>query len=310
METIVARIEIDWLETFIAVAEQSSFSQASRFVHRSQSRISAQIAELELALGAVLFDRRHRPIELTDAGETFLDYARTSMREIAHGSDAVASLTGVLRGRVVLGCHASISAGFLPNLLKQFTGAYPQIQVELSEDTTAGIGDSLAAGRTHLAIRSMASNLPEGLTAQPLWREPYAVVVRANSPIATLPLPLSPRVLEKEELVVIARPESGVEPDTAQVLQHWSLAPQISWRTEQPQTLANLIKAGLGTGLINVLAMEVCETTGLEILPVGDANDGRVLGLWRDPTRYLSSAARALHDAILAAPIPAIAIAL
>lgn len=295
----------DWLETFVAVAEHGSFSEAALAIHRSQSRVSAHVAALEQALGAPLFDRRHRPVELTDAGEVFLSHARGALLSLEQGAAAIDSLTGVLRGRVVLGSHPSISAGFLPGVLKEFSAAHPQVRVELSEDTTTALTHDLAVGKLHLAIRSTsAGTAPPGLVSQPLWREPYVAVVPRAHLLARTPPPLPPEALSRMPLIVIARPGSGLDPDTAGVLGAWNLTPDVAWQTEQPQTLANLAKAGLGVGIINRFAMEVSDTTGLAVLQVGDIMEGREVGLWHDPGRYMSSATRALHRALLAAPRP------
>lgn len=296
----------DWLETFVAVADYGSFSGAALAIHRSQSRVSAHVASLEQALGAALFDRRHRPIELTDAGEAFLLHAKEALLCLEQGAAAIDSLTGVRRGRVVLGSHPSISAGFLPPILRGFSEAHPHVRVELSEDTSIALTHSLAIGELHLAIRSTSAGAaPPGLVSQALWREPYVAVVPLDHPFARDKVPLAPAVLSQLPLIVIGRPGAGLDPDTAAVLAAWNLAPDIGWQTEQPQTLANLVKAGLGVGLINAFAMEVSDTTGLAVLQVGDILEGREVGLWHDPARYMSSAARALYRAVLDAPPPA-----
>lgn len=303
----MARIEqTDWLETFVAVADHGSFSEAASVVHRSQSRVSAHVASLERALGAPLIDRRHRPVELTDAGDVFLPYAREVLLVLDKAATAVDSLSGVSRGRVVVGAHPSVSAAFLPAVLREFALDHPQVRVELTEDTSIGLTEALESGIVHLAIRSeTAGNIPPGLRSSPLWRESYVAVVPQTHPLATSPTPLRPVDLSQQSLIVIAEPGSKVDPDTAMALERWGLVPEVAWQTEQPQTLANLVKSGLGVGLINRLAMEVSETSGLALLPVGDVEHGRLVSLWWDPERYMSSAARALSRAIMDAPRPA-----
>ena len=82
----MARVEhIDWLETFVAVVDSGGFSAAAAAVHRSQSRVSAHVAALEQALGVTLFDRRHRPVGLTDAGEAYLPHAREVLAALDRG---------------------------------------------------------------------------------------------------------------------------------------------------------------------------------------------------------------------------------
>lgn len=297
----------DWLKTFVAVADHGSFVRASAAIHRSQSRVSAHIAALEQALGATLFDRRHRPVQLTDAGEALLPFAREILATVEQAVTEVDSLSGVRRGRVALGAHPSISAGFLPHVLSGLVADYPQVQVELSEHTTVGLGESLGNGSLHLAVRSVSSAPPtESLTNEVLWREPYCAVVPAGHPLTTHTPPLTPQALVDKPLILIGRPGQGVDPDTQAVVQRWGL-PGLhpSWQTEQPQTLANLVKVGLGVGVINAFAMEVVDASGLAVIQVGEIADGRVVGLSYDPDRYMSSASQAVRHAILSAPRPA-----
>lgn len=297
----------DWLETFVAVADHGSFSRASKVIHRSQSRVSAHIAALERALDATLFDRRHRPVQLTDAGESLLPHARDILASMDQAVSAIDSLSGIRRGRVVVGAHPSISAGFLPKVLTGLVSDHPQVQVELSEHTTVGLVEALSNGSLHLAIRSVSSTPPtDALVDELLWREPYIAVVPADHPLASQPAPLDPAVLLDQPLVLIGRPGRSVDPDTQAVLQRWGMAHLVpTWQTEQPQTLANLVKVGLGTGVINAFAMEVAETTGLALIQIGDYEDGRVVGLSHDHERYMSSASQAAREAILDAPRPA-----
>ncbi len=290
----------------MAVADHGSFSRAAAAVHRSQSRVSAHVATLERVLGTVLFDRRHRPIELTDAGEALLPHARKVLASLDAAVSAVDSLSGVQRGRVVVGAHPSISAGFLPWVLREVATRQPQIRVELSEATTVGLAEGLGNGSIHLALRSVsATPTTDDLTFDTLWREPYVAVVPEGHPLTVRPAPLPPTALLEHPLILIARPGSSVDPDTFAVLRRWGV-PDVSatWQTEQPQTLANLTKAGLGVGVINAFAMQVSETTGLRIIEVGSNEDGRVDGLTYDPERYMSSATRAVRQAILDAPRP------
>ena len=76
-------MELDWLETFLAVVDRGGFTAASTHVHRSQSRVSAHIAALERELGTRLIDRTRRPATLTAAGRIFAGHARDIIAEVA-----------------------------------------------------------------------------------------------------------------------------------------------------------------------------------------------------------------------------------
>ena len=70
-------MELRIINTFLHIAELRSFSRAARELGYSQSAVSAQIAQLEAELETPLFDRVGKTVRLTDAGQTFLSYART-----------------------------------------------------------------------------------------------------------------------------------------------------------------------------------------------------------------------------------------
>jgi DNA-binding transcriptional LysR family regulator len=303
----VARIEhIDWLETFVAVVDCGGFSAAAASVHRSQSRISAHVAALEQALGVVLLDRRHRPVALTDAGEAYLPHAREVLAALDRGQADLESVAKVARGSVVLGSYPSASAAFLPGVLASFRRSHPQVRVDLTEQSTVGLAEALNSGDVHLALRALAPLADtEGLTCRPLWREPLVAVFPVDHPVARLAHPLPLSVLCEYELVTIGE-NTGQEVmyETNAAFRRCDTPPTIAWQTDQPQTLANFVRAGLGLGVTNALAMQVSDTEGLTTAPVGTLEQGRTVGVFWDPRRYLPRAARVLLAEISAAPIP------
>lgn len=82
-------VELDWLETFLAVVDRGGFTVASAHVHRSQSRVSAHIAALERELGVRLIDRSHRPAAVTSAGRLFAGHARQILAEVGSARSAI-----------------------------------------------------------------------------------------------------------------------------------------------------------------------------------------------------------------------------
>src|SRR5690606_15050189 len=84
----------------------------------------------------------------------------------------------------------------------------------------------------------------------------------------------------------------------------WGVSYEWRYLTQQPQTLINMVREGLGVGLINRLALAISHTEGVVCRQVGDIADGRVVCLWWDTKRSRSAAARKVSDHILAARIP------
>src|SRR5699024_12299758 len=115
--------------------DHGSFSEAARALHRSQSRVSTHVAALERALGGLLIDRTHRPIGPTELGTTFLPHARAVLEALERGVEAVDQHTGTLRGRAVIGCHPSVSAGFLAGVCAAVRAGHPPLGRGLTAHT-------------------------------------------------------------------------------------------------------------------------------------------------------------------------------
>src|SRR5699024_1273796 len=321
------RIEqTDWLETFVAVIDQGSFSAAAHALHRSQSRVSTHVAALERALGGTLIDRSHRPIGPTELGTEFLPHARAVLDALERGAEAVDQHSGTLRGREVVGCHPSVSAGFLPEVLAGIHAEHPHIRIELTELTTPDLIAGIAAGRFHVAIHSLAAEPPsDELQSIELWTERYAAIVPLEHPLAAIAgrhaaesrdLPaagraplvaadqdppaagLDPQIIARHPLIAIARPGADVDPDTGSALRAWGLAIPVAWQTEQPQTVVNLARAGLGVGVLNSLAARISDTDGMAVVPVGTLAEGRRVAVTRDRRTIASPSVDVVFDAI------------
>jgi DNA-binding transcriptional LysR family regulator len=303
----MARVEhIDWLETFVAVVDHGGFSAAALAVHRSQSRVSAHVAALESALGVTLFDRRHRPVALTDAGAAYLPHAREVLCALDSGVAEIEAVNGLTRGTVHLGSYPSASAAFLPGVMRRFTERYPCVKVHLSELTTVELADALNCGDVHLALRALTPlQKTQDLACRPLWREHLVAVVPTGHPLATAPEPLPITALADFPLVTIGgQMGQEVRYETDLAFAEADERPRVAWQTDQPQTLANFVRAGLGVGVTNALAMRISDTTGLHVVEVGSLEQGRAVGVFWDPHRYLPPAAKVMLEMLVDTPAP------
>src|SRR3984893_9779476 len=102
-------MEIHQLRYFVAVAEESSFSQAAAREYVSQPSLSQQIHKLEEELNQLLFDRLPRAVVLTEAGRSLLPYARQILTMMADGRRAVTALEAEVAGRLSVGAIPSIA---------------------------------------------------------------------------------------------------------------------------------------------------------------------------------------------------------
>ena len=126
-------MELRHLATFVAVAEEGSFTRAADRLHVVQSAVSAGVRNLEKELGAMLFDRSTHSVKLTDAGRALLPEALATLAAAQAARDAVDEVRGGLRGTVVLGTMQAqgMRAIDVPGLLAEFRRDHPAVEVQI-----------------------------------------------------------------------------------------------------------------------------------------------------------------------------------
>src|SRR5450432_1274424 len=134
------------LQYAVAVADGLSFRRAAEACGVSQPSLSAQLRELEDALGARLFERDRRRVLLTDAGEALVARARKVLTSAEDLADAGRRLGDPLAGALRIGVIPTISSYLLPDLVRALKREHPRLTVRWTEDKTATLLTSLADG--------------------------------------------------------------------------------------------------------------------------------------------------------------------
>lgn len=179
-------MELRHLEYFVAVAEELSFTRASRRLHVVQSGVSSAIQGLERELGAQLFDRDRHRVALTDAGQALLPEARATLAAAQAAREAVGEARGGLRGTITLGTMLSTGPLDLPELLGRFHASHPDVAVRLrlASAGSAGLARELIAGALDLALVSLPGQPPAGLALHFVTAEPLLLVCPPRHPVA------------------------------------------------------------------------------------------------------------------------------
>ena len=143
-------LDLDLLRTFVAIAETGRFGAAADRVHRTQAAVSLQVRRLEERAQTALFRRRGRVMELTEAGETLLGYAR---RILDLNDAALGALRqGALSGTVRFGTVQDLAETLLPGALRRFSLAHPDVRVTVSVAGSAVLRSDVARGGQDLAF--------------------------------------------------------------------------------------------------------------------------------------------------------------
>lgn len=172
------------LEFAVAVAEEGSFTAAARRCHTVQSALSHQIAKIEEALGARLFERGARQVRPTAAGEVFLHNARATLRAAERLHEEMAQALGTVRGRLHIGQISSLNTVQVPALLRRFGQAHSAVDVHLRTGMSDALLLDLGEGRLDVALVGVGPHvvLPEQRLL--LHEEPLALIAAPGNRFA------------------------------------------------------------------------------------------------------------------------------
>jgi DNA-binding transcriptional LysR family regulator len=293
-------VEFRQLATFVAVAEEGSFTRAADRLHVVQSAVSAGIRKLERELGATLFDRSTHKVELTDAGRALLPPARLTLQAATSARDAVDAVRGGVRGTVLLGTMQAqgMRAISVAAVLAAFRAEHPAVGVHIRH--AAGGSRELALqvreGRLDLAFVAVPGAELPGVELTRLAAEPIVLVAPANHALAAREA-VELSTLGAETLAEF--PEGwGIRVANDQAFAAAGLTRRITYEVNDTDSLVDFIRHGLAVGLIP--ASLVNDPSGLAFIPIPDHPAEFVTAIATPSTRRLSAAAQALLETIVA----------
>ena len=276
------------LQAFLAVAETASFSGAAERLHLSQPAVSKRVAALEDELGSPLFDRIGRRIGLTEAGRALLPRARGILDAVEDSRRAVSNLTGRVEGPLVFATSHHIGLHRLPPVLRAFSGAYPQVELDLRFMDSEAACEAVLHGEVELGIVTLPLEPPAHLAVQPVWDDPLYIVVGPDHPLAARGA-VTATDLAGETAVL---PGAGTY--TRQVIEaalgRLGVEPRVRLSTNYLETLKMLAAVGLGWTVLPAKMVDA-EVAALDV--TGFRAERR-LGVVRHTGRTLSNTGRAL----------------
>jgi LysR family hydrogen peroxide-inducible transcriptional activator len=267
-------MEVHQLRYFCAVAEEGSFTRAAQRQHIAQPSLSQQIRKLEDELGARLFDRLNRTVKLTPFGEAFLPRVKGILREMENAKQEIEEMSGMERGKLVVGSIPTIAPYFLPACLTSFSRQFPEIHVNVVEEVTSELLERLHTGTIDLAI--LAIPVAEGAyECNELFRERMHLVVPETHPLA-LKAKAELRQVEQEPFLLLKEGHCFRE-NALSVCARARLQPNVIFESGQFSTLLAMVASGLGVSLVPAMAVE--PRPGCRFIPLTDQAAYRRVGI-------------------------------
>jgi DNA-binding transcriptional LysR family regulator len=246
------------LKVLKEVAYRGSLSRAAEALSYTQSAISQQIAALEAEAGMALLERHPRGVRLTAAGQTLVGHAEGILARLDAADAALSAIAGLRGGRLRMASFPTAGATLMPLAIATFRSSYPDVELTLAEGEPEEIAPRLRAGELDLALLFEFSGetfLEPDITRLELLEDPMYLALRRDHRLAERGR-LRLQDLAEEPWVQTSRSS----PCARQVVRSCHAAgfePQVSFESDDYQTVQGLVASGVGVALIPELALSV-----------------------------------------------------
>ena len=266
----IRRLDIRQLRQFIVLAEELHFGRAAVRLGIAQPPLSQAIKRLESEVGADLFERSNRRVEITPAGRAFLAEVQAGLRQIELAASLAKKVATGDAGQLRVGFVSSALFRVLPTVIRTFRDVAPGVSIKLVEKSSKEQAEALRDGSIDLGLMIPAPSLLDGLSSITVERTNYMAAIPSGwemaqresvelRDLAGVPLILFPREnhADAHSSVLTACRAAGFEPNVVQ-------------EAKQVLTMLALVAADFGAAFIASSAT-TAPMNGVTLLPIVDA---------------------------------------
>ncbi len=240
------------------VAYRGSISRAAEALSYTQSAVSQQISALEAEAGLALLERHPRGVSLTAAGQTLVGHADGILARLDAAEAALQSIAGLRGGRLRMASFPTAGATLMPLAIATFRERYPDVELTLAEGEPEEIVPRLRAGELDLALLfEFGERVAQqaDTTRTELLEDPLHLALARGHPLAER------KRVRLEDLAQESWVQTSLaSPCAREVVRACHAAgyePQVSFESDDYQTVQGLVAAGVGVALIPRLALSV-----------------------------------------------------
>jgi DNA-binding transcriptional LysR family regulator len=283
-------MELNQLETFLAVAEERSFSRAAVRLHRTQPAVSQVIRKLEEAVGETLFDRAARDGSLTASGVLLRDYALRLLALRREASSALSELKSLERGSLQLAANEYTCMYLLP-AIDAFRREAPHVSIAVHRMLASRIPEELGLRTFELGVVSFRPD-PEQFRTIAVYGDSLDLIVSPQHPLAR-----AQRVSITDlgsELFVAHNVASPLRRKVIETFQRYRTPLNMAIELPTIEAIKRFVAMGNGVALVPHLSVaRELETGDLKRVSVDELEMKRVLRLVHRKQASLSYAAKA-----------------
>lgn len=238
----------------IAIAENAGISKAAKELFITQPALTKYLNKLEEELGVRLFDRTVNPIQITYAGEVFLQEGRKILEMQKRLDQQIGEISQFQKSRLTIGINSERGSWCLPILVPEFRRRYPGIELSICEGHSQYLEEEILRNHVDLAIGTLPV-LAQNLDFVFLSDEPIILAIPLDHPIAReydlslntpfTPYYLAPERLAGQDMITLVR-EQGMGRIAYQFFERHGIKPNITMTFKSNSTALRMASAGMG----------------------------------------------------------------
>ncbi|SLN48870.1 LysR family transcriptional regulator [Pseudooctadecabacter jejudonensis] len=264
------------LRTFIAVADEGTFSAAAKTINVTHAAVSQQMQTLEADLDLTLFDRSRRSPVLTPVARALVEKARVIVSDYDNLVPSVLGDGGV-KGTISLGALRTTLTGLTPQALAVFKTKYPDVRLRIKPGLTGALMTEVERGTLDGAIVTKPALMPLGVTFRPLATEAMQLITsRQETERDPINLLKSRPYIRFNRHAVVGT-----------LIDNWILERQIkvaeTMELDSPEAIASMVQANLGVSVVPAPAVRPVGAPMVREISLGEGAPHRIVGfVYRD----------------------------
>lgn len=289
------------------IAKYRSFSMAAKKLQLSQPALSSYVAKLERSLDISIFDRSTSPIQLTEPGKRYLQYAERILDMEKDFHAYIADYQQLHTGTITIGSTHCFTSCYLPQVLHTFLSQYPDIHINILEGKVPSLESAVLDGSVDLLIT--ANNIDSKQFAwEPIFDEELLLAVPHTFPIneSLKPFAIPPKDRKKITLpsvnpvelknfenlnFILLKENQHVYQMSQQLFTEAHIQPKVIMQVEQLMSSLAFTLAGIGCSFITQSAIALGNFSELPVLyRIDSSSCQRTMGIAYRKKRYLSVA--------------------
>ncbi|MDD6191418.1 MAG: LysR family transcriptional regulator [Firmicutes bacterium] len=237
-------------EAFVKAAEAGTMTKAAEELGYTQSGLTRALNSLEEKCGFKLLMRGRNGVQLTTEDELILPYIRTVLHDQRRLSERMGEINGLREGLIRIGTFNSVSAQWLPGMIKEFRQDFPGIRFRLLHGTDEQIVSWIADGQVDVGF--VAYPTSPGLESDFLYRDPIVAIFSEDDRHAHMD---KFRITALPDLPYIALNE-GVEDEITAILNQNKITPDATFVESDDHAVIAMVEQGLGISLMSAMMLQ------------------------------------------------------